>query len=104
MSEYTADDREPGEFPTDPTFEVRDQSRPWRAAAVMGGMPSPDALRTLWKERDAQYATSPKYLTDKQIEDVRAFRLIEAKAAYEAGTDVALIIEVQNWYPPEHGQ
>ncbi len=100
MTVYTADDREPGEFPTDTTAGVDHLGPQGRFEESRGGNPSPAALRALWAERDVQYAKSPKYLTDEQIEGIRAYRLREAIAA----EDGVLMAEVGAWYPPEHGQ
>jgi hypothetical protein len=102
MTVYTADDREPGEFPTDPQASpgaFEDQ----RFANVVGATPSLAALQSMWAERDANYATRAKYLTDDQIEAARLFRMREAHALN--GTERAKgEAEVEAWYPPEHGQ
>lgn len=100
MSDYTADDREPGEFPTDAMATLDGSSAQQRFTETVGATPSGTALRQLWAERDQQYATSPKFLTEAQIEAIRTYRYREALAA----EDSLLITDVDNWYPPEHGQ
>lgn len=97
---YTADDREPGEFPTDTTAEVAGLGPQARFEESKGGTISPAALKGLWAERDLMYAKREKYLTDDQIEAARSYRYREAIAA----EDPTLLNIVDSWYPPEHGQ
>lgn len=102
LAVYTADDRESGEFPTDPTasapFNAHD-----RYDAVKGATPTLAALVIMWAERDQKYAVSPKYITDEQIEAARLFRRREANDLPEGERERGFAI-VDAWYPPDHGQ
>jgi hypothetical protein len=102
MSVYTADDREPGDYPTDPnaSFAVTPGGR---FMALRDGIPSLEALTSLWAERDLLYATSPKYLQDDVIEAIRRFRMDEVNDLPVGQRGKAAMI-VLAWYPPEHGQ
>lgn len=102
MSEYQADDREPGDFPTNPTWSTA-VDQPGRYNEMVGGRMTTAALAAAWRERDAQYAIAPKYLTDQQIEVIRSFRMSEVndlpmEDRAKAG------MAVLSWYPPEHAQ
>lgn len=83
-NDVPADDREPGSNPQPGVFNFA-------------------ALKAAWRERDVLYASGTKYLTDKQIEAVRQFRLqeVEDLPVPERGRAAMAVLA---WYPPEHGQ
>ena len=95
-----ADDRRPGEFPTDP------QAGGWPTAgkrfrAVRDGHTTVAALEALWAARDAQYATLEHALTDRQIGAIREFRILEVRdlsPQEQVGTDLAT--RALTWMPP----
>lgn len=101
-SDYRADDRESGEFTTDPKAVMPTLPED-RYTAMRGANPEYAALESLWRERDLSYAKSDRVVTDYQAECIRQFRIKEvndlpvpqrAKAA----------MKVLAWYPPQHGQ
>ena len=80
-----------------------DDRRPGTASPV--NYITPEGLRTLWRDRDMQYAKNDIILRPEQIEVIRSFRLEEVRdlpPEDQAASRIAS--EVLTWYPPVHGQ
>lgn len=61
------------------------------------------ALRAMWAERDARYATMSRPLTEEQIESIRSARKREAEELPPKDRAIAWG-RASAWYPPDHGQ
>ena len=98
---FEADDRRPGEFPTDPLADVATTLQ-GRFESTQGARPTVTSLRAMWRERDERYATAR--LDAGQVRAIRAFRVEEVRALdpVEAGR-AAIAIEALTWAPPKGG-
>lgn len=94
-----ADDRRPGEFPTDYLADVQPTIGK-RYRSLRGGQTTVEALRRLWDERDESYANNEKPLTDDQIVAIRAWRVLEVKdLSPQEQVNSGLAVRAMTWTP-----
>lgn len=95
-----ADDRLEGEFEgNDIPEHVIGMEK--RAMSVFGGRPTAASLAILWAERDANYAASADALSEQDIADIRAFRVLEVRnMTAKEQVNSGLAIRAMTWRPP----